>query len=127
MAIEQEDSLTDDQLDAFFQAGRAGGEALPEPLFARIMAGARGEAGLPGATVLAAAAPPAEPGPGRGPLAAVLAAIGGWPAMAGMLSATLAGLWLGFASPDTLGGVIGFGADYTVGDFMPALSLDGDG
>ncbi|MCR8725449.1 hypothetical protein [Frigidibacter sp. ROC022] len=127
MATEQRNGVTDDQLDAFFRVGREDGAALPEGLFARIMADAEAEATRPGSVALASAAPAAETAPRVGLLAGLLAAIGGWPAMAGMASAAMAGLWLGFASPSTLDGVIGFGSEYTVGDFMPSLDLAEDG
>lgn len=94
MTKPDEDQL---MLDTFFAAGRA---AAPEPsdaLMARIMADA--------AAVQAAAATPApaETTRGRdrfGLLGAFMAALGGWPAMAGLASAAVAGIWIGAAQPD---------------------------
>ena len=61
----------------------------------------------------------------RGLLAGLLAAIGGWPAMAGLATATVAGVWIGYASPDTLDGIasglLPSRTAYEVGDFMPTL------
>ncbi|MGR3342323.1 MAG: hypothetical protein ACU0DI_03715 [Paracoccaceae bacterium] len=61
----------------------------------------------------------------RGILGGLLAAIGGWPAMAGLATATVAGVWIGYASPDTLDGIanglLTSRTAYEVGDFMPTL------
>jgi len=61
----------------------------------------------------------------RGIMAGLLAGIGGWPAMAGLATATVAGVWIGYASPDTLDGItnglLTSRTAYEVGDFMPTL------
>lgn len=57
-------------------------------------------------------------------LAAFLRGIGGWPAVAGLAAATVAGVWIGYAPPDALYGIsdaylagaTGFGVD----DFLPS-------
>jgi hypothetical protein len=57
-------------------------------------------------------------------LAAFLRGIGGWPAVAGMAAATVAGVWIGYAPPDAiydisdtyLASVTGYGVE----DFVPA-------
>ncbi|MCB1349046.1 MAG: hypothetical protein KDK11_10515 [Maritimibacter sp.] len=88
--------LDDAALEAFFVAGRA---HAPEPgtaLMARIMADADAE-------IAARAAPKTRPGRARpGLWAAVVAAIGGWPAVASMATAAVTGVWLGFAAPEAL-------------------------
>ena len=95
MAKSDKDRLSDAALDGFFAAGRA---QAPEPgadLMARIMADAEAE--------IAARAPAPAPRTGRrGRWAALVSGIGGWPALASMAAAALAGVWLGFASPDRL-------------------------
>lgn len=48
-----------------------------------------------------------------GLLAALLAALGGWPAVAGLASAAVAGVWIGAASPDLVNGVVGLGDGVT--------------
>lgn len=88
-----------DPLKAYFDAGKA---ARPEPgdaLMARIMA----DADRVQAARAEAAAPAAAPR--RGMLAGVLQALGGWPAMAGLATATVAGLWIGVSAPSGLAGV----------------------
>jgi len=88
-----------DPLKAYFDAGKA---ARPEPgdaLMARIMADAdRVQAER-------AAAPAPEPTPRRGRLGWLAAALGGWPAMAGLAAATVAGLWIGVSAPAGLTGI----------------------
>lgn len=68
---------------------------------------------------------PAQQPRRRGILAGLLAGIGGWPAIAGLATATVAGVWIGYASPDTLDGITGglltSQTAYEVGDFMPTL------
>ncbi|MEQ9243915.1 hypothetical protein [Roseovarius indicus] len=86
-----------DPLTAFFDAGRA---ARPEPgdaLMARIMADAD--------RVQAERAEAPAPGPRRGLFAGLAQALGGWPAMAGLATATVAGLWIGVSPPSGLAGV----------------------
>lgn len=84
-----------DGLDAFFAAARTEEPALPDALMARILADA---------AMVQAARPPAPVAPRRrGSLWHTLSlAIGGRGAVAGLLSATLAGLWLGFSPPAQL-------------------------
>lgn len=61
----------------------------------------------------------------RGFIAGLLAGIGGWPAIAGLATATVAGVWIGYASPETLDGItnglLTSRTVYEVGDFMPTL------
>jgi len=84
-------------LEAYFAAARA---TAPEPsgdLLARIMGDAEAE-------LAARARPAAAPArlPRRSLWQAFASAIGGWPALAGMVTATVTGAWIGFASPDSL-------------------------
>lgn len=88
----------DPMLDAFFDAGRA---AAPQPsaaLMARVLA----DAGEVQAAALEPVGPAVSAAPGRrfGPLGLLLAALGGWPSVAGLASAAVAGLWIGVAQPD---------------------------
>lgn len=104
---------TDDDrlLDPFFRAA----QAAPEPghdMQARLLAAAEAQ--------LAAPAVAARPQRRRHRLAAVLlAALGGWPAMAGMATAAATGVWLGFSSPDLVEGYLGSSESYSLGDYMP--------
>ena len=102
MAKTDKTRLSDEALEAFFAAGRA---EAPEPgadLMARIVADAEAQ--------IAARAPFPAPVPRRargGLWTALISGIGGWPAVAGMATAAVAGVWLGFAAPgsiDTLTG-----------------------
>lgn len=53
----------------------------------------------------------------------ILAALGGWPALTGLVTATAAGIWIGFAQPGPVGGfadgVIPADSGYDIGDLMP--------
>lgn len=99
MAKTDHDSLTDAGLEAFFDAARDAAPVPSEALMARIMADAEVE-------IIGRATPPA-PAPRRGAFAAFAAALGGWPALAGLATATVAGVWLGFADPDGLNTLAG--------------------
>ena len=102
---------TDETLQAFFDAGR-GGPAPSERLYARILSDAG--AALP--QPVPAAVPAPRPG-----LWTTLVAAFGWPALAGMATAAMAGLWLGFAAPDTVDGI--GQADWAMGEMMPSFDL----
>lgn len=98
-------------LDGLFAEARA---AAPRPgpaLTARVLADARGELGRRRPAVRRAAAPA---GPGA-LLAALVAGFGGRGALAGMVAAGAAGLWIGLAAPGpvaaALPGLVGAPAD----------------
>jgi hypothetical protein len=58
-----------------------------------------------------------------------LAAIGGWPAAAGLATATVAGLWIGYAQPDLGAVTLGTGADevvYDIGGLLPGYVATDD-
>lgn len=87
--------LSDNALEEIFAAGRDATPAPSEALMARIMADADGE--------IAARAPVAPVRrPGLSLWGRIVSGLGGWPAVAGMVTATVAGIWIGFASPDQL-------------------------
>ena len=126
MAKTDKTMLDDAALEAFFEAGRA---RAPEPgpdLMARIMADADAE--------IDARAPVATPAARRarnGFWAALVSGIGGWPAVASMATAAVAGVWLGFASPDQLNSLAGgllptedatSEAAYELEDLLPGYS-----
>ena len=81
-----------DPLESFFEAARADAPQPSGALMARILADADRES-----EARSAAARLVEPSPGR--LRAVLAALGGWPVLAGLATATMAGVWIGVAQP----------------------------
>lgn len=87
----QDDAL----LEALF--AEAAGDGKPEvssDLLARVMADA--EAMQPAAMALAAR--PAR----QGLLSQFMQAIGGWPSLAGLATATVAGIWVGFSAYGTI-------------------------
>lgn len=76
----------DVELDDLFQMARQQTRQLPHPLEQRILADARAE----------------QPRPLPGIWLRMREALGGWPALGGLVTAGMAGLWLGFAPPDVL-------------------------
>jgi hypothetical protein len=113
--------LNDAALEAVFEAARADAPLPSEALLARIMADAD-------ATVAERARPARAALRRPGLLAALIGALGGWPAVASMVTATVAGVWLGFAAPDEFntlaGGLLldddsGFTTSYELEDIMP--------
>ena len=126
MAKTDKTMLDDAALEAFFEAGRA---RPPEPgmdLMARIMADADAE--------IDARAPigvPVARRPRQGLWATLVSGIGGWPAVASLATAAVAGVWLGFASPDQLNSLAGglllsgdatSGTAYELEDLLPGYS-----
>ena len=92
--------MTDD-LDGFFAAARAAGPEPSEALVARVLADA--EAAMPRAAVPTPAAAPRR----RRWLAAAAALFGGGPMAAGLASAVVAGVAIGYAGPVTSDGLAG--------------------
>lgn len=92
----------DDQLEQVFAAGRRAAPVPSEALLARILADA--ENAMPVRSASRAAAPP---GPARSPsrvgLLRWLGAPAGWGAVGGLATATVAGLWFGYAGPGETG------------------------
>lgn len=86
--------ISDPFLDALFDEARDADTASPD-LMARVLADA--EAVQDAAMAAAVEAAPKVP-----VWRAVLDAIGGWPAAAGLATAGLAGVWIGVTPPDVL-------------------------
>jgi hypothetical protein len=82
-----------DTLDDLFAASRAHQPAPGNDLMARVLADAAGIQ-----TGFATAAVPAQPGL----WARMMDAIGGWPAVSGLAAATVAGVWVGVAPPNSI-------------------------
>ena len=87
-------------LDAILAAARTAGADASEDFLARVLADAYAMQPQPAAVV----AVPAASG-WRARLVASLSALGGMGAAAGLATATLAGVWIGFARPDLIGGL----------------------
>lgn len=110
---------TDTQLTSFFEAAS---QHAPEPsddLMARILADAarvQAEHGAQAAPVLR---------PARASiLSRALGVLGGWGALAGLATATVAGVWIGFAAPDGLADYTDLilpNAGYGMNDLMPGI------
>jgi hypothetical protein len=114
---ERLDKETGAGLDAFFDAARAHPPAVPGDLLARVAADAAAVA----ADRARSAPVAAQPRGWRG----ILSGIGGWPALAGLATATVAGVWIGYSAPD-LGSTLssmalsdGAEASYDIGGLLP--------
>lgn len=107
------DKTPDDSgLEIYFQAARAAPEAASPELMARVVADAE--------TVLAARQRILKPR--RAMLGEHLyRLLGGWPAMAGLATAAVAGLWLGASLPTGLSAAGEL--DYVL-DMAPGLAFD---
>ena len=88
----------DEELDAMFAAARAQAPKPDADFLARVLGDA--ESVQDGFAVKAAAVR-AKPAPFSG-LRSVFAALGGWPAVAGLGAAAVTGLWIGVAPPEGL-------------------------
>lgn len=119
---ERESRAMDERLDEALNLARAeAARPAPGALMARIEADAL--AHLP-----AKAARPRR----RSAIGALLAQIGGWPALGGLATAGAIGLWLGIAPPAAVGGNGGWldpaGDDIALalpGDYFDGAGLDG--
>lgn len=105
--------MTEDDLDPLFAAARAEPPRLPAGLMARVIAGAEAEiqaAGIQTTEIQAAeiqakgpSALAATRAQASGLWRGLAGLFGGAGALAGMLTATIAGFWIGFADPAPLG------------------------
>ncbi len=121
MAMNENDRLSDTELEALFQAARAQEVQPSEALWARVLADS--ETCLPAAAAVVGLSRPHRPGR----LAGLFAAVGGWPSLASLTAVTLTGVWIGFSNPAALDnwaqiGLLPGMADnisYDLGDFEP--------
>ena len=123
MATNDHDHLTDDAIEALFAEARAQAPALSGDLMARILQDAEAE-------TRAHAAPRAAPPLRTGWLETLSGALGGWPALGGLVASTVLGLLLGVAQPSGLSDVTaslwGDGVSVTLGlDDDPLSLLEG--
>ena len=110
----------DERLEEFFAEARALRPVPSEELMARLMADAERDWPRP-------AGPPAA---AHGSWRDWITALGGWPAMGGLVAATVTGVWIGAAPPTGLSGLVpslwGEGVSVAVGvDEDPLSWLEG--
>jgi hypothetical protein len=111
--------MQDSDLDAFFNVARDVPPDVSDALMARVLADA--DAHQPRDVVAKAAVP--------GIWNRLLAAIGGGPALAGLSTAALCGVWIGFAQPGQVADLLLVGSTATetldvfpaFDDFVPAF------
>lgn len=102
MAMAEMDRDTDKMLEALFSEARARPEAPGDGLMARVLGDALAEQA---ALAAPAAAPATAPGPARRGWS-LWAALGGWPAVGGLATAAVVGLWIGFSPVLGLGDAV---------------------
>jgi len=84
-----------DDLDALFAEARATRPEVPASLMESILAdAAAAQAGHLGSI--------ATESPRRGPFEVLIAALGGWPSLGGLVAASCVGLWVGINAPDLM-------------------------
>ena len=116
--------LDDSELDSLFGVAMTRATAPSDDLVARILADAEAQVSR------VAEVPKVRP---EGFLATILAGIGGWPAAAGLATATVAGLAIGLNAPDTLDTLsVGYfyatDSSYQLEDLLPSYGdLLGEG
>lgn len=113
--MDKRPELDDAGLDALFAAARRDAPGPSDDLMARILADAQ-------AVTDAAEAPVLRPAPRASVWQGILDAIGGWPAAAGLMTATVAGLAVGLGATETLEPLTGLLTGYEIEDFMPAYA-----
>lgn len=118
----EDNSLSDSELDAVFSLAS---DNTPEPS-AALLKSIMADADQVASAREQASVKLTEP-PGVGLYTSLLNAVGGWPAMGGLATATVAGIWIGYASPATVDGLTdGYLASQTyqdMGDFLPTIDV----
>lgn len=102
----------DAMLESYFTAARKAAPEPPADLLTRVAAAA--EAGM---------VPEPAPAPQPRGLKALVAGIGGWPALAGLATATAAGVYLGVLAPQTLDLLMLGGSGVDLGAFQPGYGV----
>ncbi len=90
--------LSDAELELLFQAVQDTAPVPSEELWQRVHADADAAMPPPATRPASTARRPVQ----VGLVAGLLAAIGGWPSMAGLATAAIAGVWIGFSNPAAL-------------------------
>lgn len=115
--------MTDRELDALFEAARTEAPLPSGDVMARILADAEAEQAR--AQIVVAPTTPARAVPRWRQL---VSALGGWPAVAGLATATVAGIWIGANPPVTIEStalsMLGGNGGYAMVDLMPGAEFD---
>lgn len=114
MAKTDNDLLDDAGLEAFFDAGRQAAPMPSEALMTAILHDAAAHMPSPAAPLSAPCHPFWQE---------LISQIGGWPALAGLATVTVAGVWIGFAAPvqlETLSGGVVLAGDYITSETIYA-------
>src|SRR6056297_335501 len=119
MSMSDEDKRQEAALEPFFEDARRRVPDASAKLMARVLQDAEAAQALQGRAVARPAAP-------LRPWGRLRQGLGGWPAMAGLGVAGLAGVWIGLALPATLPGLAPGAGDYLV-DVAPGLVLETGG
>ena len=96
------DKGMEQELEAFFQTLKDAPEEASPDLLARVLADAYEEQDALALQALPKTSDPVKSTPSRGLFRSVLDAIGGWPALGGLATATVAGIWIGYNPPAAL-------------------------
>ena len=109
--------LSDQELDGLLASAAADRPVLSDALTNRVLADAD--------SILASQYHRTPYPPRRARFASIFRAIGGWPGVGGLATATVAGVWMGFAQPVGLGELTDFymaDTTYDLEDFMPSIN-----
>ncbi|MGR3461638.1 MAG: hypothetical protein ACU0AX_11700 [Roseovarius sp.] len=120
MPTSDEDNRQEAALAPFFDAARRQEFAPSADLMARVLEDAEA------AQARCAAAATRPVAPRAGLWVRIRQGLGGWPAIAGLGVAGLAGVWIGLALPEVLPGLAPAAGDYVV-DIAPDLALEKGG
>lgn len=123
LAMTDNKNLSDAELEQLFEEMAASNPVPTTDLVARIIADADGVMNDRATGVIAVQKPLGL----RQRLASFLSGIGGWPAVAGLATATVAGIWIGYAPPssvsDLASSYISTDVSYDIGDYIPSFDL----
>lgn len=112
MAMTDRFDFEDTDLERFFRAARTAAPEPPAAFLTRLAAQAEAVQAetVPARVVPARVVPARAARPRLGLVSALAAAFGGWAALGGMATATVAGLWIGLAGAPTLVQAVGLGS-----------------
>lgn len=116
----EDNTLSDQELDDLFAAEAADTPEPSQALMQRIINDADR---VSDARLMAERPTKAAQRPGF--ISSLVSAIGGWPGIAGLTTATVVGIWIGFSPPAAIDGLAGYyladNSYFDLGDFMPPI------